>query len=147
LRIGEPTRELARTHHQRSEHPIIKGTRISVGFVIDLLGRGWTMEQILREHDHLKAEDLQACLAYAADLLRTERDIATTEDPIVAEIRKARHEHAEKFNNDIAAICADYRRMAKESGRQYVSFPPRRIETKAEPVTRSENGDPKDCAG
>lgn len=29
--------------------PIIKGTRISVEFVIDLLARGWTFEQILRE--------------------------------------------------------------------------------------------------
>jgi uncharacterized protein (DUF433 family) len=33
--------------------PIIQGTRISVEFVIDLLGRGWTTEQILREYEHL----------------------------------------------------------------------------------------------
>jgi uncharacterized protein (DUF433 family) len=44
--------------------PVIKGTRIAVEFVIDLLGRGWTGERILREYDHLTAEDLQACLAY-----------------------------------------------------------------------------------
>jgi hypothetical protein len=62
-----------------------------------------------------------------------------TEDPIVAEIRKVRHAHAEKFNNDIAAIFEDYRRMAKESGRQYVSFPPRRIKPKAEPVAPNGN--------
>ena len=42
------------------------------------------------------------------------------EDPIVAEIRKVRHAHAAKFNNDIAAIFADIRRQEKESGRQYV---------------------------
>lgn len=30
--------------------PVIKGTRIAVEFVIDLLGRGWTMEQILHEY-------------------------------------------------------------------------------------------------
>ncbi len=53
------------------------------------------------------------------------------EDPIVAEIRKIRDEHAAKFNYDIAAICEDYRRMAKESGRQYVTFPPRRPEAPA----------------
>jgi uncharacterized protein (DUF433 family) len=46
--------------------PIVKGTRISVEFVVDLLGRGWTQEQILREYDHLSAEDVQACLAYAS---------------------------------------------------------------------------------
>lgn len=53
--------------------PIIKGTRISVEFVIDLLGRGWTAEQILRQYDHLKPDDLQACLAYASEVLKSER--------------------------------------------------------------------------
>ena len=53
--------------------PIIKGTRISVEFIVDLLGRGWTMEQVLVEYDHLQREDLQACLAYASEVLRSER--------------------------------------------------------------------------
>ena len=53
--------------------PIIEGTRIAVEFVIDLLARGWTTEQILREYDHLTREDLQACLAYAAELVQEER--------------------------------------------------------------------------
>jgi uncharacterized protein (DUF433 family) len=45
--------------------PIIKRTRIAVEFVVELLGRGWTVEQILHEYDHLQPEDIQACLAYA----------------------------------------------------------------------------------
>jgi uncharacterized protein (DUF433 family) len=53
--------------------PVVKGTRISVEFVLDLLGRGWTQEQILLEYDQLSAEDVQACLAYASELLRSER--------------------------------------------------------------------------
>jgi uncharacterized protein (DUF433 family) len=53
--------------------PIIKGTRISVEFVVDLLGRGWSMERLLSEYDHLAAEDIQACLAYAGDVLKSER--------------------------------------------------------------------------
>ncbi len=53
--------------------PIIKGTRIAVEFVIDLLARGWTIEQVLEEYDHLTREDIQACLAYASDMLRSER--------------------------------------------------------------------------
>jgi uncharacterized protein (DUF433 family) len=53
--------------------PIIKGTRISVEFVVDLLGRCWTKEQILREYDHLTPADIQACLAYASDILKSER--------------------------------------------------------------------------
>jgi uncharacterized protein (DUF433 family) len=53
--------------------PVIKGTRVSVEFVVDLLGRGWTAEQILREYDHLTPEDIQACLAYASEVLKSER--------------------------------------------------------------------------
>jgi uncharacterized protein (DUF433 family) len=53
--------------------PVIKGTRMAVEFVVDLLGRGWTLEQILREYDHLTAEDIQACLAYASEVLKSER--------------------------------------------------------------------------
>lgn len=53
--------------------PVIKGTRVSVEFVVDLLGRGWTAEQILQEYHHLTPEDIQACLAYASDILKSER--------------------------------------------------------------------------
>ena len=53
--------------------PIIKGTRIAVEFVMELLGRGWTVEQILHEYDHLTREDIQACLSYASDVLKSER--------------------------------------------------------------------------
>jgi uncharacterized protein (DUF433 family) len=53
--------------------PTIKGTRIAVEFVVDLLGRGWSTEQILREYDHLTPEDIQACLAYASEVLKSER--------------------------------------------------------------------------
>jgi len=61
--------------------PIIKGTRISVEFVIDLLGRGWTTDQVLAEYDHLKPEDVQACLAYASDVLKAERGYLTPRIP------------------------------------------------------------------
>ncbi len=53
--------------------PVVKGTRISVEFVIDLLARGWTQEQVLEEYDHLTPEDVRACLAYARDILQSER--------------------------------------------------------------------------
>jgi uncharacterized protein (DUF433 family) len=32
--------------------PVIKGTRIAVEFVVELLGRGWTVEQVHHEYDH-----------------------------------------------------------------------------------------------
>lgn len=53
--------------------PVVRGTRISVEFVIDLLARGWTIEQVLQEYDHLRLEDVLACLSYARDMLAEER--------------------------------------------------------------------------
>jgi uncharacterized protein (DUF433 family) len=53
--------------------PTIKGTRIAVEFVVDLLARGWTSDEILSEYDHLKPDDIQACLAYASEMLQSER--------------------------------------------------------------------------
>ena len=47
--------------------PLIKGTRISVEFVIALLARGWSTKQILEECKHIKEDDVQACLAYVDD--------------------------------------------------------------------------------
>lgn len=42
-------------------------------FAIDLLARGWTVEQILKEYDHLTLEDVRASLAYAGELVKEER--------------------------------------------------------------------------
>ena len=53
--------------------PVIKGTRISVELVVDLLGRGYTVEQVLQQYPHVTAEDVQACLAYASEVLRSEK--------------------------------------------------------------------------
>ncbi len=53
--------------------PVVRGTRIAVEFVMDMLGRGWTAQQILAEYDHLDAADIQACQAYAAEMLKAER--------------------------------------------------------------------------
>jgi uncharacterized protein (DUF433 family) len=48
----------------------VKGTRIMVSVVLDNLAAGESPEAILRSYPTLKAEDLQACLAYAAELAR-----------------------------------------------------------------------------
>ena len=53
--------------------PIIKGTRIAVELIIDLLARGYTQQQVIEQYDHLDPEDIQACLAYASEILRSER--------------------------------------------------------------------------
>jgi uncharacterized protein (DUF433 family) len=53
--------------------PIIKGTRIAVELVIDLLARGYTQQQVIQQYPHVTGEDIQACLAYANEVLRSER--------------------------------------------------------------------------
>jgi hypothetical protein len=49
------------------------------------------------------------------------------EDPIVEEVRKARDAHAAKFNYNLQAIYRDLKEQEKQSGRTFVSYPPKRI--------------------
>ena len=52
---------------------VIKGTRISVELLMDLFARGYTRDQILQQYPQITADDVQACLGYAADVVRSER--------------------------------------------------------------------------
>lgn len=52
--------------------PIIRGTRISVQFILELLASHLTEDEILRDYPHLTREDIGACLEYAANSLRNE---------------------------------------------------------------------------
>jgi uncharacterized protein (DUF433 family) len=49
--------------------PIIKGTRLAVEHVLDLLGEGMTTEEILQDYTQLKKEDILACILFARELL------------------------------------------------------------------------------
>jgi uncharacterized protein (DUF433 family) len=53
--------------------PIIRGTRISVEFVIGLLADGWSVSDILASYPNLSQQDITACLSYARELLSSER--------------------------------------------------------------------------
>lgn len=55
-----------------SGKPIIKGTRISVDFVLELLASGMTGEEILMEYPRLTKADIQAVLEYAAQTIKRE---------------------------------------------------------------------------
>jgi len=52
--------------------PVIRGTRVPVEQVLKMLSQGVSIEEILEEHPHLTREDIQACLAYAAQALGVE---------------------------------------------------------------------------
>ena len=53
--------------------PVIKGTRLAVEFILDLLAGGWTQEQVLASYPGVTSEDIRACLAYAKEVLQEER--------------------------------------------------------------------------
>ena len=52
---------------------MVKGSRLAVEFIVDLLAQGWTSEDILLNYPGLTAADIQGCLSYASSLIRAER--------------------------------------------------------------------------
>ena len=52
--------------------PCFKGTRVMLSIVLDSLAEGSTPAEILADYPTLKTEDIQAALAYAAELAREE---------------------------------------------------------------------------
>jgi uncharacterized protein (DUF433 family) len=52
--------------------PIIRGTRISVEFILELLASGVAEGEILQDYPHLTREDIHACLEYAAHSMKNE---------------------------------------------------------------------------
>jgi uncharacterized protein (DUF433 family) len=53
--------------------PVIRGTRLSVEFIIGLMADGWSEADIVTNYPGLTHDDLTACLAYARDVLSSER--------------------------------------------------------------------------
>lgn len=51
----------------------VRGTRVMASVVLDNLAAGADVAEILRSYPSLKAEDIQAAVAYAADLARERR--------------------------------------------------------------------------
>jgi uncharacterized protein (DUF433 family) len=59
---------------KRSGKPCIRGTRMTVTDVLEYLAGGTTQDELLDEFPDLTAQDIRACLAFAAD---RERRLAT----------------------------------------------------------------------
>ncbi len=60
--------------------PVIKGTRLTVEFILNILAHGSSTSEILEEYDGLTPEDVQACLLFASQSLAS-----TAFMPLVAE--------------------------------------------------------------
>lgn len=53
--------------------PCVKGTRLSVDFLLGLLAQGWSEAEILRNYPGLAHEDVLACLQYASEIVAQEK--------------------------------------------------------------------------
>jgi uncharacterized protein (DUF433 family) len=70
--IAEPSR-IAVDPEILAGKPVIRGTRLAVEFVIGLMAAGWSEADILSNYPGVTHDDLIACLAYARDVLSSER--------------------------------------------------------------------------
>ncbi len=50
--------------------PCVRGHRIWVSLVLDLLASGLSVEEIIEEYPQLSREDILACVAYGAEMSR-----------------------------------------------------------------------------
>lgn len=60
--------------------PVIRGTRLTVEYILNLLAHGATVEEILQEYKGLMREDIQACILFATRALEN-----TTFMPLITE--------------------------------------------------------------
>jgi len=58
--------------------PVIRGTRITVEQILRKLAGGMTPEEIIKDHPHLKLEDIFAAQEFAADFLGQEEIVFAT---------------------------------------------------------------------
>lgn len=56
--------------------PLIRGTRISVELLMDRLGDGWTIEQILESYPRLTRDDVLAAIRFVSEVFREETFVA-----------------------------------------------------------------------
>ena len=56
----------------------IRGMRITVALILNLVANGMTVEQIIREYPDLEPEDIRQALAYASALANDEVHLFTT---------------------------------------------------------------------
>lgn len=56
--------------------PVVKGTRLSVDFVLDLLANGWSYDTIIENYPQLTLDTIRACLEYASQVIKDEKVVA-----------------------------------------------------------------------
>lgn len=98
----------ANTHFGK---PCIEGTRIPVQDVLELVAEGLSFEQIIKDYyPEITAEDIRACLRYAAALVASEDvDISSNETELNAKLAAMREAgQDEMFLADLAEAMEDF---------------------------------------
>jgi len=60
--------------------PKIRGTRIGVELILERLGDGWSVEQLMEAYPSITTEQIHACQSYAAEMLATD-DVVDIPNP------------------------------------------------------------------
>jgi len=55
---------------------VVKGTRLAVEKIVELMATGWSEQQIIESYPGLTHDDISACLFYATEILKSERVVA-----------------------------------------------------------------------
>ena len=56
---------ITRNPEVKGGKPAIRGTRMTVSFILEIMAHGRNIDDILEEYDHIAREDILACLRYA----------------------------------------------------------------------------------
>jgi uncharacterized protein (DUF433 family) len=70
----EPFERITRDARIMGGKPCVRGTRVTVGMIVGMLGSGHDMDKLLAEYPYLDREDIQEALRYAA-WLSEEREL------------------------------------------------------------------------
>jgi uncharacterized protein (DUF433 family) len=53
--------------------PVVRGSRLSVDFILGLMGQGWSEIDVVRNYPGITHEDIAASLQYASEILQSEK--------------------------------------------------------------------------
>ncbi len=62
--------------------PVIRGTRLTIEYILNLLGHGETIDDILAEYEGLTAQDIHACLLFASRSLESTDFLLLATEPV-----------------------------------------------------------------
>jgi uncharacterized protein (DUF433 family) len=81
MQNGDPKQRISINPNVACGKPVIRGTRLTVEFILDLLADGATTAEILDEYKGLTQADVQACIRFAREALDRSTVLPLTVEP------------------------------------------------------------------